>query len=257
MEKLSIFGSTGFVGSNFCKLYPEISFAEKRNSIIPNNDTILYLRGTTTNYNVFSNPSLDVKTNLLLFTETLKNIDPYNEFNLISSWFCENPKGFYSITKLTQEMLLESYCKTFNIPYKILRLSNVIGGDKKASNKKNALEFLIDKIKKNEDIEIYEGNNYRDFINIQDCCRAIKLVIDKGNNGKIYNIGTGESFKIGDLCEYCIAITKSKSQIKIIPTPKFHQQVQVKDYFMNISELKKLGFKPKYHIWETLNRLCQ
>jgi nucleoside-diphosphate-sugar epimerase len=259
MEKLSLFGA-GFIGGNFAKMFPDEVFIEDRNSLVPTYNNVLYMRGTTSNYNVFSDISKDVRDNLLLFTETLKNITSNHNFTLISSWFCETPKlGFYSLTKQLQEKLLESYYTTIlkSNNFKIIRLSNVIGGDPKASNKKNALEFLVSKIKNNEDIDIYSGDNFRDFISVHDCCRAIKLVMEKGNNGETYNIGMGVSNRIIDLCEYCIDKIKSKSKINIIPAPIFHSQVQIKDYFMDCSKLQDLEFEYKdADIKLILDRLC-
>ena len=51
-----------------------------------------------------------------------------------------DPKGFYSITKKCAEDLLISFCNTFGVKYRIIRLCNVMGkGDKGASSKKNAI----------------------------------------------------------------------------------------------------------------------
>lgn len=269
-NKISVFGGTGFIGSKWINLYKQDSYLENRDSINPQNKDIVYFRATNSNYNVFSDPSMDVNTNLMLLTKLFKNIDPTYNFNLISSWFvygknnCEinketdhcNPKGFYSITKYTQEQLTESYCQTNDIKYKILRLCNVIGGDQKATAKKNALEFLIDKLKKHEEINIYEGDNYRNYLNVEDVCMAINLVIQKGQDNQIYNIGDNKSTKLMDIIDYCKNKLDSKSIIKMIETPKFHQQVQTKNFWMDTSKLQSLGFKPKYSLEDTLNILC-
>ena len=256
---ISIFGSTGFIGSHFVNKYPDISYEQDRNSIMPMTDKILYLRGTTTNYNVFSDVHKDIDTNLSLFIDTLHSAAkiPNMEFNLISSWFVNHPKGFYSATKLCQEHLLESYCKTFKQNYRILRLCNIIGGDSKASSKKNALEFLVEKLKKGEDIDIYDGDNYRNYLHIDDCCRAIKLVLDKGNLNETYEIGDIKSYRLIDMINYCGHKLNSKSNLKVIDTPTFHQIVQMKDFHMNTDKLVALGFKPEYNIWESLDLLCK
>jgi nucleoside-diphosphate-sugar epimerase len=270
MNKISVFGSTGFIGSKWMNLYGQDSYSESRDSISSQNKDILYFRATNSNYNVFSDPSMDVDANLILLTKLFKNIDSNYNFNLISSWFvygknnCEinketdhcNPKGFYSITKYTQEQLTESYCQTNNINYKILRLCNVIGGDQKATAKKNALEFLIDKLKKHEEINIYEGDNYRNYLNVEDICIAINLIMEKGQTNQIYNIGDYKSTKLMDIIDYCKNRLNSKSIIKVIETPKFHQQVQTKNFWMDTSKLQSLGFKPKYSLEDTLNILC-
>ena len=50
--------------------------------------------------------------------------------------YCD-PTGFYSITKRAAEQLIISYCNTFNLKYRILRLTNIIGeNDKKVSSQK-------------------------------------------------------------------------------------------------------------------------
>lgn len=269
MNNISVFGSTGFIGSKWMSLYKDISFAEKRKSINPKYKNILYLRSTNSNYNVLSDASIDIKSNLLLLTETLNNITENSNFLLTSSWFVYgqnnvqindedsycNPTGFYSITKYTQEQLLKSYCLTKNINYKIVRLCNVIGGDPKSSAKKNALEFLINKLKNNEDINLYDGDNYRNYLHVEDVCNAIYLVFSRGDN-TIYNIGDKESVKLIDIIYFCKKLLSSKSKISIIPIPEFHKQVQLKDFHMKTEKLQNLGFKPKFNLEETLKYLC-
>jgi len=270
MNKISVFGGTGFIGSNWFKLYKDISFLEERTSIHSKYNEILYLRSTTSNYSVFDNPSLDISTNLLLMSEMFKNLTSENTFNLISSWFVYgknniclnsennicNPKGFYSISKYAQEQFLESYCNTFSINYRVLRLCNVIGKDSKANSKKNATEYLIKKLKNNEEISIYKGDNYRNFLNVEDVCRAMKLIIDSGNKNEIYNIGNKESVKMIDIISYCKKKINSKSKINFIETPAFHKQVQTANFYMDVHKLYNLGFKPKFSLEETLNTLC-
>ena len=270
MSKISIFGGTGFIGSNWMNLYGQFSFLEERSSVSPKHDEIVYFRSTNSNYSVFNDPTKEISSNLLLLTETFSNLKNSNTFNLISSWFVYgknnliinsendtcNPKGFYSISKYAQEQFLESYCNTFSINYRILRLCNVIGKDINASAQKNATEFIIQKLKNNEDVNIYKGDNYRNFLHVEDVCNAIKLIIDKGDMNTIYNIGSNASTKIIDIVDYCKSRLNSKSKINFIDIPKFHQQVQTKDFHMNTDKLYTLGFKQKFSLEDTLNILC-
>lgn len=270
MNEISVFGSTGFIGSKWMEMYPDKSHAEERNSIKPTYDEIIYFRATNSNYNVYSDLSLDVNTNLTLLTETFKNIKPSSKITLISSWFVYgknnihvnlesspcNPKGFYSITKYTQEQLLESFSKTFGINYRILRLCNVIGGDNKASAKKNALEHIIQKLKLNEDVEIYVGDNYRNYLHVEDVCKAINLIHTYGVIDSIYNVGSIESVKLIEIIDFCKTFLNSKSKLKLIHAPKFHQQVQTKDFHMDTTKLRNLGFEPKYTLEDALKNIC-
>ena len=78
-------------------------------------------------------------------------------------------------------MLLISFCETFNVKYRILRLANVYGTeDNETTGKKNALGFLIGLLKENKAINLYDGGDVlRDYMHVEDICSAIKLVMEK------------------------------------------------------------------------------
>jgi len=168
-----------------------------------------------------------------------------------------NPKGFYSITKKAAEDLTESFCRTFHRNYRILRLCNVIGGDAGAGKKKNALEFLISNIVKNEPIDVYKGDNYRNFLHVEDVCAAMKLVTEQGKLNSIYNIGAEDSTKLMDIVDYVIKKTGSKSKITYIDVPEFHQIVQSSNFFMDCEKLRYLGFKPKYTTEQAIDKILE
>jgi nucleoside-diphosphate-sugar epimerase len=266
MGKLSIFGGTGFIGSKFNSLYPDAGVVIPRDSNIPLTDDVLFLISTTNNYNVFKDVHLDINTNLNKLMDVLPNVK--GTFNFISSWFVYgggynnrsstanelsacNPTGFYSITKKAAEELVASYCNTFHFKYRILRLCNVIGGDPTADSKKNALEFMIQKVMRGEDVNVYRGSNYRNFLPVEDVCAAIKLVTETGDTNAIYNIGGERSFRIIDIIEYAKTKLNSRSKIHIVDAPEFHTIVQAKDFFMDCYKLNRLGFVRKY----TLSKL--
>lgn len=273
--KLSVYGSSGFIGSNFCNLYQDQIIKIPRNEISPQTKDILYFISTIHNYNVLDNPHLDIETNLTVLIKVLeeckkKEIDT---FNFISSWFvygkCDdlpaketsycNPKGFYSITKRSAEQLLISYCETFGINYRILRLCNVIGDyDSKSSIKKNAIQYMIEELYKGNDINLYDnGENIRDFMYVSDVSRAIKLCIDKSPKNSITNIGSGHPHKIKELMIYSKEKLNSGGNFINVDPPEFHKIVQVKDMFLDNTKLKNLGFKEKSNIYESIDRIIE
>ena len=163
MDKtLSVFGSSGFIGRNFVSKYDSHKIPRECNTPIEDTD-ILYLISTTHNYHVFDNPFLDIETNLTKLVSVLQEFRRHcarRTFNFISSCFVYgdteypakettvcNPKGFYSITKLAAERLIISYCETFNLNYRILRLCNVYGEHATGvSKKRNALQFMVQQL---------------------------------------------------------------------------------------------------------------
>jgi len=226
---------------------------------------------TTDNYNVLEDPYKDINTNLIKLMDVLDNCKNKDIiFNFVSSWFVYgdtdlpaketsycNPKGFYSITKKCAEDLLISYCKTFDIKYRILRLANVYGNnDSGTSKKKNALTYLINRIKNNEEINLYfNGYFIRDYIHVEDACKAIKLCLDKSQVNDIYNIGNGEPIVFKDIIDYVVKQTNSKSNIIAIDQPEFHRIVQVKDMYLDTTKINRLGFKKDIDIYQGISKL--
>jgi nucleoside-diphosphate-sugar epimerase len=270
---IEVFGGTGFIGSEFCKKYQSECHIVPRESLeVPQDSAILYLISTVDNYNVLDNPFIDIETNLIHLMKVLNaNKNKNVTFHFVSSWFvygsvrlpatetskCK-PKGFYSITKLAAEQLIESYCKTFKINYTIIRLANVVGkSDGKVSKKKNALQFLIEEMREHRDIKLYHsGKFYRDFIHVQDVIDGLRFIIDNGISGEIYNLGsTAKPTAFIDVINYVHEKLNSKSKIGSMKPTEFHNIVQVKDMYLECSKLTNLGFTPSKTVYDTIDTL--
>lgn len=262
---VNLFGK-GFIGTHYSNLYECI--INDRNDLVPQSTHILYTISTTNNYHVKTNPYIDIDTNLTTLIRVLENCkDKDVVFNFISSWFvygqingpftedsyCD-PKGFYSITKRTAEQLLISYCETFNIKYRILRLANVLGpGDRNVSNRKNVLTYLIREIVKNNNIELLnDGIFYRDYIHVTDVCKAINLVLKFGEVNSIYNIGNGKPTLFRDAINYVLTKTKSTSNVSSITPDKL---VHSESMYMRNEKLKVLGYNAEYCLPKILDEL--
>lgn len=259
-KTVSVFGPTGFVGSHFTKKSQFNVIPIARHNLTSQSREVLYLVGTVHNYNVFTDVNVDIDTNLKLLMNTLeasRSVYPDLVFNFVSSWFVYgpgeipfredqtcNPKGFYSITKYAAELLLRSYCETHSLSYRIIRLGNVLGpGDNKTSAKKNAVQFMANKISYGEDVNLYEGGNIlRDFIHIDDVVLGLDLILKKAPKNEIFNLASGVGLNVGELLQKFKTLTGSKSILHPIETPKFHNIVQAKDSILDISKIKQLGF---------------
>ena len=130
-------------------------------------------------------------------------------------------------------------------------------GDGKSSAKKNALSFMIDKMKKDEDIDVYdEGTPIRDVMHVKDVCRALRLVMDKGNLNEIYNIGSGQPTRIGDIISVAKEYLNSKSRVGSKEAPRFHQICQTKDMYLDVTKLNDLGFEQEIPLQKIIEELC-
>ena len=275
IDNISVFGSTGFVGSEYCSMYRNRCIEIDRSDNVPKSKDILYFISTIDNYNVYDDPYLDIQTNLVKLVSVLEETKKLEDvtFNFVSSWFVYgktnnlpvresdpcNPSGFYSITKYAAEKLLASYCETFGINYRILRLTNIIGSsDKKVSKKKNALQYMINQLKNDEPVNLYDnGDPIRDYMHINDCVRAISLVVNSKDKNTIVNISNNEPKRIGDLVYYAKDKLKSKSEIISIPAPDFHKTVQNKDMCLDNTRLRMLGYTPSLNVYDGINMILE
>ena len=260
---LSVYGA-GYIGGRYCQMYDDTVIIP-REERFPYTKEILYFISTVDNSNIHTDITLDVDTNLRILCEVLNNCRTSDIcFNFISSWFvygdCElparedvlcNPKGFYSITKKCAEDLLIDFCRTYGVKYRILRMPNVVGGiDPKASPKKNAISYLISLLKKGEDITLVnEGKIYRDVLHVDDVCRGINLVLNKGELDSIYNIGSGQMTSLGDIMKTAKHFLKSDSNI--LSKIGYSQ-----DMYLDCSKVRALGFSPNISITEIIKELC-
>jgi len=272
---MSVYGGTGFIGSRYCDMYSDEVTPIARESTEPTSKDVLYLISTVDNYNIFKDPYIDIETNLTHLVRVLESCRGKEGlvFNFVSSWFvygktnelpasesshCD-PRGFYSITKRAAEMLFVSYCETYKIDYRILRLANVYGvGDKKVSKKKNAMQYIVNEIVNGNNVNLYNGGeNVRDFMHVDDVCRAINLVTRESEKNAVINIGTGVPTKIVEVANYVKDKVGSKSKFIDVSPPDFHKIVQVENMYLDVTKLSNLGFLPSMTLEAGIDQLIK
>jgi nucleoside-diphosphate-sugar epimerase len=160
-----------------------------------------------------------------------------------SEWDKPNPKGGnYNLTKLWAEQLVQDYCAQNDIPWRIFRLANVFGEGDKFSKKKNALQYLINEMKHDRDIELYaNGIFYRDYIYVDDLCDMLYRGMEKLPECHIYNVGSGDPVLFHDFIMIAHEVLGSKSKINVIKAKKFHEDVQVKSFQMDVRKINASG----------------
>jgi dTDP-glucose 4,6-dehydratase len=98
-----------------------------------------------------------------------------------------NPHSPYSASKASADLIVKSYYDTFKLPVNITRCSNNYGP---YQFPEKLIPLVINNCLQGKDLPIYgDGKNIRDWLFVEDHCKAIDMVLKKGKIGDIYNIG--------------------------------------------------------------------
>ena len=128
------------------------------------------------------------------------------------------PSSPYAASKASADHLVKSYIRTYNFPAIISNCSNNYGP---RQFPEKLIPKLIFNILNNKELPIYgNGLNSREWIFVDDHCRALELLSMKGKIGENYNIGSGYDLTNIELTKLIIKIMKNKissigSEVKI------------------------------------------
>ena len=157
-----------------------------------------------------------------------------------------NPTNSYGLSKMASENLALRLGKTYGIPVSILRYSIVQGARQSPRNiYSGALRIFVAQALSGMPITVTEdGNQLRDFVNVEDVAKANLLMIENSQtNFEIYNVGGGRGYSVKDFAEMVKEITDSNSEILI--DGRF-RRTDTRNAVSDISKLKNLGWNPIY-----------
>ncbi|MCM3541125.1 dTDP-glucose 4,6-dehydratase [Priestia endophytica] len=162
------------------------------------------------------------------------NENPFTETNPLS------PNNPYSASKASADLLVRSFYKTYKAPIIITRCSNNYGP---YQHPEKLIPKIIYHALNNLEIPIYgNGTNIRDWLFVEDHCRAIHTVMERGLSGEIYNIGSNnERTNLGVAQIILKILGKSEELITFVADRKGHDY----RYAINWNKLNdKLGWTP-------------
>ena len=97
------------------------------------------------------------------------------------------PNSPYSASKTAADMLVRAYHHTYGLPSPITRCSNNYGP---YQFPEKLIPFMISNAIEDKELPIYgDGLNVRDWIHVEDHCRALDVVLHRGKEGEVYNVG--------------------------------------------------------------------
>lgn len=129
----------------------------------------------------------------------------------------------YSSSKASADLLVLAYHRTYGLPVTISRCSNNYGP---YHFPEKLIPLMIINALHDKPLPVYgDGLNVRDWLYVEDHCRAIDLIIHKGTVGEVYNVGGHNEMKNIDIVKLiCHALHKPESLIQYVTDRKGHDR---------------------------------
>lgn len=127
----------------------------------------------------------------------------------------------YSASKASADLLVLAYHRTFGLPVTISRCSNNYGP---YHFPEKLIPLMIANALADKPLPVYgEGLNVRDWLYVEDHCKAIDLILHKGRVGEVYNVGGHNEMRNIDIVKLiCHALGKPESLITYVADRKGH-----------------------------------
>ena len=127
----------------------------------------------------------------------------------------------YSASKASADLLVLAYHRTYSLPVTISRCSNNYGP---YHFPEKLIPLMIINALDEKPLPVYgTGENVRDWLYVEDHCKAIDLILHKGREGEVYNVGGHNERKNIDIVRLiCKALGKSESLITYVADRKGH-----------------------------------
>ena len=159
----------------------------------------------------------------------------------------------YSASKAAADLLYNAYQRTYGIPVTISRCSNNYGP---YQFPEKLIPLMIAKALADKPLPVYgEGLNVRDWLYVEDHCRAIDLIVRQGQAGEVYNVGGHNEMRNIDIVRLiCKELGKPESLITHVTDRKGHDR----RYAIDPTKIQKeMGWLPETKFVDGIQKTIQ
>jgi len=158
-----------------------------------------------------------------------------------------NPSSPYAASKAGADRLAYSYMITYDLPIIILRPSNNFGP---YQYPEKFIPLFVTNALEDKNLPLYgKGTNVRDWLYVEDNCRAIAIVMGKGKLGEVYNVGANNEVKNIDIARRIVHLLKKPEDlIEFVSDRLGHDR----RYALDCKKIHALGWEPEKNFEEAL-----
>jgi dTDP-glucose 4,6-dehydratase len=151
------------------------------------------------------------------------------------------PRTPYNASKAAADHAVRAYSETFGLPVTITNCSNNYGP---RQFPEKVIPLFVTHAFDDLELPLYASTqNRREWLHVDDHCRAIELVLEQGREGETYNVGSGLERSIEEIADLVLELTgKSQSLKTIVPDRPGHDR----RYLLDSAKLRReLGWQPE------------
>lgn len=165
------------------------------------------------------------------------------------------PVSPYAVSKVLQDLLALSYQRSYQLDIIRVRPFNHIGERQSPDFVVSSFAKQIVAIERKESSGLKVGNlkAIRDFSDVRDVVLAYLLLMEKGESGEVYNIGSERGYPIEEILGMLIKV--SSAQVKITKDKRRLRPSDVPSVVADVTKIKKLGWRPTSDIEPTIKRV--
>ncbi|TKJ42397.1 dTDP-glucose 4,6-dehydratase [candidate division LCP-89 bacterium B3_LCP] len=163
------------------------------------------------------------------------------------------PNSPYSASKASADMLVRAYVHTYGLNAVVTRCSNNYGP---YQFPEKLIPLMITNALEDQPLPVYgDGMNVRDWLHVEDHCRAVWLALNKGRSGEIYNIGgSNEWHNLALVKELLNILGKPESLITFVKDRPGHDR----RYAIDSSKIRnELAWKPTFNFADGLRQTVE
>lgn len=167
------------------------------------------------------------------------------------------PSSPYAVSKVTQDLLGLQYHLSYGMDILRVRPFNHIGPRQKPQYVLASFASQIAAIEKRKREPVLKVGNLdakRDFTDVTDIVKAYSLVMEKGESGEVYNIGSGTSHSISSILEKLISLSDTSIRVEI--DESLFKPLDIPDLVCDTKKLSTVtGWNPTVSLDESLKRI--
>ncbi|MGQ9496562.1 MAG: dTDP-glucose 4,6-dehydratase [Thermoanaerobaculaceae bacterium] len=158
-----------------------------------------------------------------------------------------NPRNPYAASKAGGDRMAYAYWATYGVPIVITRASNNYGP---YQYPEKLIPLFVTNALRDESLPVYgDGRNVRDWLFVEDHCRALLFLLDHGQPGEVYNIAGGNERENLEVTKAVLRLLgKPESLIRFVADRPGHDR----RYSLDATKLRKLGWAPQVDFQEGL-----